>query len=49
MVHDRDDEAETTSRSNVPVSFVDRAGPHLTDLSDEGYQIEASLDDTYVN
>lgn len=35
VVYDYDDETKTTSWSNFPVTFVDRAGVNLTDLSDE--------------
>lgn len=35
MVYAYDDETRTTSWSNFPVTFVDRAGLNLTDLSDE--------------
>ena len=35
VTYDYDDETKTTSWSNFPVTFVDRAGVNLADLSDE--------------
>ncbi|MFE3456565.1 DUF3500 domain-containing protein [Nocardiopsis aegyptia] len=35
LLHDYDDESKTTSWSNFPVTFVDRAGLNLDDLDDE--------------
>ncbi|MBN0971074.1 DUF3500 domain-containing protein [Gordonia hongkongensis] len=35
VLYDYDDETKTTSWSNFPVTFVDRAGVNLADLSDE--------------
>ncbi|WP_029150116.1 DUF3500 domain-containing protein [Microbacterium indicum] len=41
VVFDYDDETKTTSWSNFPVTFVDRAGLNLADLTDE--QQEAAM------
>lgn len=35
LLHDYDDETRTTSWSNFPVTFVERAGLNLTDLTEE--------------
>lgn len=35
VVYDYDDETKTTSWSNFPVTFVERAGLNLTDLTEE--------------
>lgn len=41
VLYDYDDETKTTSWSNFPVTFVERAGLNLTDLTDE--QREAAM------